>query len=276
MKAAIAGLMPFATAAVFVLGATVFSGCATNEGAAAQADDEATEVTAEPAADEAAEAEPRIPRPVHILPLGDSITQGGRTDREEYSYRYPLFCMLKEKGVDFDFIGSLKTGLHKNFKWPDCDGEPFDLDHEGHYGWKTAAVRDKLAGWMEGYPAPPDIALIHLGTNDQKAEDHKAAIVEPLKDIIAMLRKANPKVVVLVGHLNFNGGAALKIRPLVEEMAKEVSTEESPVVTVHIYKGWNEKPDHPETDTFDWAHPNPRGQKKMAAKWLEAMEPFLR
>ncbi len=214
-------------------------------------------------------------RTVRILPLGDSITQGGRTDRPEYTYRYPLFCRLTDAGVKFDFIGSMTTGLHKDFEWPDYKGVPFERDHQGHYGWKTAKVRDNLCEWMKTYPAPPDIALIHLGTNDQKAEDYTEAIVEPLRDIIEMLRQANPRVVVLVGHLNFNGGAALKIRPLVEKMAEEMNTEQSPVVTVHHYRGWEERPDQPDTDTFDWAHPNPKGQEKMAQKWFEAMKPYL-
>ena len=213
--------------------------------------------------------------PLRILPVGDSITQGGRADREEYTYRYPLFGLLTDAGVHFDFIGSLKVGLQPNATWPDYKGKPFDPDHEGHYGWKTAAVRDKLAEWMKTYPAPADIALIHLGTNDQNAPDHTVAVVEPLREMVKLLREKNPRVVVLIAHLNFNGGAALKIRPLVEALAKELDSEASPVKTVHMYQGWKENPKDPDTDTFDWAHPNPKGQRKMAEKWFEAMKPYL-
>ena len=108
---------------------------------------------------------------IRILPLGDSITQGGKRERQEYSYRFPLFCMLKDVKVKFDFIGSLKTGLHSDAKWPEYKGEKFDHDHEGHYGWKTKAVYEKLPQWMKKYPDGCDIALIHLGTNDQKSKD---------------------------------------------------------------------------------------------------------
>lgn len=212
---------------------------------------------------------------VRILPLGDSITQGGKKDRQEYTYRYPLFGLLKDAKVNFDFIGSMKTGLHSDAKWPAYKGENFDLDHEGHYGWKTGQVYEKLPGWMKKYPGGADIVLIHLGTNDQGSKDYSKDIVEPLKGIIKLLREKNSKVVVLVGHLNFNGGNALKIRPLVEKMAVEVSTEKSPVKTVHFYKGWKENPKQTGTDTFDWAHPNQQGQKKMADKWFKAMKPFL-
>jgi acyl-CoA thioesterase-1 len=94
--------------------------------------------------------------------------------------------------------------------------------------------------------------------------------------MIALLRAKNPRVVVLVGHLAFNGGAALKIRPLVEAMARELDTPASPVVTVAHYTGWRENPDATDFDTFDWAHPNPRGQQKMAEKWFAAMTPHLK
>jgi lysophospholipase L1-like esterase len=213
--------------------------------------------------------------PIRILPLGDSITQGGRQGRPEYSYRYPLYYLLKDAGYNVGFVGSLTTGLNADFVWPDRTGVPFDLHHEGHYGWKTGAVRDHLREWMQTYAAAPDIALIHLGSNDQNETDYGQTVVQPLKEIVAMLRAKNPRVVVLVAHLDFNGGAALKIRPLVEQMAQEISTPESPVKTVAMYEGWHENPDAPDTDTFDWAHPNEQGQRKMAEKWFDAMRPYL-
>ena len=55
-----------------------------------------------------------------------------------------------------------------------------------------------------------------------------------------------------------------------------VITTKSPVITVHHYKGRIENPDKKNSDTFDWAHPNPRGQKKMAVKWYESMKPYLK
>lgn len=212
---------------------------------------------------------------INILPIGDSITQGGRRDRAEYTYRYPLFYKLKDAGYDVNFIGSLNSGLNPDAKWPDKNGIAFDLDHEGHYGWKTAAVCDKLAEWSTAWGATPDIALIHLGTNDQDSKDFNAAIVQPLKDMVTFLRTKNPRIAVLIGHLNFNGGSAVTIRPLVEAMAKEISTKESPVMTVVTYEGWIENPDQAGSDTFDWAHPNEQGQAKLADRWFAAMRPLL-
>jgi lysophospholipase L1-like esterase len=211
---------------------------------------------------------------INILCIGDSITQGGRNDRDEFTYRYPLFQMLTDAGIFFDFIGTRQQGLHPDFQWPNYKDKKFDPDHEGYYGAKTAYVRDQLKENLPKLP-PPDIALIHLGTNDQKADDYREAVLKPLKEIVDLLRNQNPQVKILIGHLNFNGGAALKIRPVVGEITK-YSKENSPIVTVDHYQGWHAKPDHPSTDTFDWAHPNPKGQRKMAEKWWDAMKPFIK
>ena len=212
---------------------------------------------------------------INILPLGDSITQGGKNDREEYTYRYPLFCMLKDAGVDFNFIGSLKTGLHANAKWPDYKGDAFDLDHEGHYGWKTAKVWENLEAWSKKWEAKPDIAIIHLGTNDQGAADYVKEVQEPMIKMIEFLRQQNPKVIILIAQLNMNSKGALAIRPLYDHIGNEMSTKESPIHIVHGYKGWHENPKHAESHTFDWAHPNPAGQKKMAEDWFAVLKTYL-
>ena len=212
---------------------------------------------------------------IDILPIGDSITQGGRADRAEYTYRYPLYYKLKDAGYDVNFIGSLRTGLSGDFKWPGKNGVAFDRDHEGHYGWKTAAVHDKLVEWSGTWGAAPDIALIHLGTNDRESKDYNADIAQSLKDMVTFLRTKNPRVAVLIGHLNFSDEQAVMIRKVVDATAKEISTKESPVMTVATYEGWNPDPAHVQSDTFDWAHPNERGQAKMADKWLAVMKPVL-
>ena len=34
-------------------------------------------------------------------------------------------------------------------------------------------------------------------------------------------------------------------------------------------------PKIPAADTFDWTHPNPKEQQKMAEKWFTSMKPHL-
>ena len=222
-------------------------------------------------------------RTINILAIGDSITHGGRTDpghEDEWTYRLPLQRMLLERGIAFDFVGTRTKGRDEGAVWPDpIPGIPFDPDHEAQYGAKTAVARDYLRTDLPQFD-PPDIVLIHLGTNNQGDPQnhgigHVEAIVDPLRQIICILRQRNPNIVILLGHLNFNHGNALLIRPLVEALAVEENTICSPVVTVHHYLGFNADPNHPEADTYDWAHPNPSGQEKMARHWFDALIPHL-
>lgn len=214
---------------------------------------------------------------VNILCLGDSITQGGRNDRDEFTYRLPLQRLLLEAGVGCDFIGSRTAGLHADAIWPEvAPGLPFDPDHEGYYGHKTAdAVSKMIDAWTPAGPAP-DIVLIHLGTNDQKNPPYDQTVKAPLAEAIAFLREQDPNVAILLGQLNFNDSpGAFRIMAEICELKKELNTQESPIVIVHHYRDWHEDPEDPDSDTFDWAHPNPQGQEKMAARWFEAMRPFL-
>ena len=216
--------------------------------------------------------------PLRILAVGDSITQGGKRDRPEYTYRLPLQQLLRREGIAYDFIGSRQAGLHEDATWPEvAEGVPFDPDHEGYYGQKTAKVCAQVEAAFASYETIPDVVLIHLGTNDQKAEDHRAAVAEPLRAFITFLRQQNPEVIILLGHLNFHDSeGANRIRPLVEALAAEMDREGSPVRTVHHYHGWLENPQEVYTDTFDWAHPNLKGQEKMARHWWAVLEPLLR
>lgn len=215
--------------------------------------------------------------PLRILALGDSITQGGKRQVKEYTYRLPLQMILHQEGVSYDFVGSRKVGLHEDASWPDvAEGAPFDPDHEGYYGNTTYNATSKAMEAYNSYDTPPDMVLVHLGTNDQRHGNFEKNVGDPLREFIRFIRSKNPEVVVLLGHLNFNDSeAADKIRVVVEEVAATLHREKSPVKTVHHYRGWIENPDEVYTDTYDWAHPNLKGQEKMARAWWEAMQPYM-
>ena len=154
---------------------------------------------------------------------------------------------------------------------------PFQPAHEGYYGGKTKDVVAKVkAAWNDKAPLP-DAFLIHLGTNDQDNQPHDETVKAPLRDLIEFIRGKNPKAVIFMGHLNLNYGANVhSIRKVVDELIGEMNTEASPVISVQHYKGWYERPgEEPKSDTYDWVHPNPQGQMKMAKAWFEAMKPYI-
>ena len=207
--------------------------------------------------------------PVRIIPIGDSVTEGGRVDRKEYTYRWPLARFLEDEGVCFEFIGSHSSGFDPQVRWP----KPRDSVHEGYYGATTSQVRDMLLGSLPALPAP-EIALVHLGTNDSPRAFGRDT-VRAMRDIVHLLREANPRVVILIGQIKLEAlrGAVVHLR--LARLAAMETTVLSPVVTVNQYSNWNSDPASREADTFDGVHPNLRGQRKMAEAWLSAMRPYL-
>jgi lysophospholipase L1-like esterase len=201
--------------------------------------------------------------PLRILCVGDSITQGGKENRMEFTYRLPLQDVLKRYGgVPFDFVGTRQAGVDAAAKWP----EDFDADHEGYYGAKTSEVRDRLRVSLQKLP-PPDIAIVHLGTNDL---DSPGSFVDPLKEIVTLMRARNPHVVVLIGQVMPHSWHARWARFNVDRMVDQINTATAPVVVVNHDEGWDD-----EKDTYDGIHPGPSGQYKMAIAWFSAMQPYL-
>jgi len=205
--------------------------------------------------------------PLKILFVGDSITVGGNRDRDESTYRVPLQTLIHTTGVAVDYVGTREEGLHREARWP----LGFDPHHEAYYGANTGYVRDQLRAHIGGFAAP-DIALVHLGTNDRDSSD----LIEPLEDIVRLLRARNPQVVVLVGQLTLHDWKAPWRRFRVNRMVDRLNAPESPVVAVKHFEDWVEDPRRAEANTYDRIHPNPRGQARMALAWFSALRPFLK
>ncbi len=208
------------------------------------------------------DALPRTPAPasaLRIMPLGDSITEGGH---EAATYRYYLQKDLEGDGVAVDFVGS-QSGVFR--------GKPrfgdFDLDHEGHWGWTTAEVLDRIDEWAPA--ARADVVLVHLGTNDFREDP--ALTPDNLSAIIDELRKANPDVVVFLARIIPSAGLPRErhaaLNDAIERMGREKSTARSPVEIVRQDDGFD-----PAVDTYDGTHPNDLGERKMAEQWFLAIE----
>ena len=224
--------------------------------------------------------------PVRILALGNSITQGEGRNRSVYpndtprdSYRRPLWQTLENEGCNVDFVGSYQT----NFKGP-APNPDFDLDHEGHWGWTADEILDgnpgaeagsgsgRLSEWLDGYT--PDVALVHLGSNDVFQGQSNASTIDDLNDIINQLRVDNPSVTILLAQLipadsPFNDEITALNRDIAT-LAQNKSIDSSPVILVNQNAGFNAR-----TDTYDNVHPNTIGEEKMAQKWADALLPLL-
>ena len=133
-------------------------------------------------------------RLIKVMPLGDSITEmRGGTD----SYRRTLWDMLvNQSGYSVDFVGG-QYGVRPT------SGDPlhwdYDLDHEGHSGFRADQIRDGLPGWVAD--ADPDVVLLHIGTNDLMQGQSVDDAIDEIGDLIDILRANNPNVAIVLAQI---------------------------------------------------------------------------
>lgn len=205
-----------------------------------------------------------------ILMVGDSITQGGNKTNE-YTYRYSLFKLLVDGQTCFDFIGTKTEPHRKIFTWPTYHGLPFDKHHQAYYGIKTA---DLLLRLQESLPSiePPDIVLLHIGTNDRKTDNIIKDFKLPLWHIIELLHQKSSDSQIYISLLNQKYDKKIKkIRTLIQDAVHHYNDKGYKIYAVDHSKDWKERPKKPNSDTIDWVHPNLFGQNKMAKDWYQAI-----
>jgi len=100
-----------------------------------------------------------LARSIRVMPLGDSITQGGYTINSQYvpgegGYRSFLLPWLKKKIPGLEAVGSLSDG-------PKSLSDP---RHEGHAGWRIDQIQNNIVDWLAEFK--PDVVLLMIGTND--------------------------------------------------------------------------------------------------------------
>ncbi|MGY2134617.1 SGNH/GDSL hydrolase family protein [Hymenobacter sp. HD11105] len=203
---------------------------------------------------------------VKIMPLGDSITQGSARYN---SYRRPLWLQLQQAQYDVNFVG----GRTQNEGGPPPNPD-FDLDHQGHWGWTTAMLLAETRQWAREHQ--PDIVLLHAGTNDCFSEKPVAEIRDNLGHLIDELRAGNPQVKVLLAQLiptappyEQLNAKITALNALLPALAQAKTSAPSPVVLVDHNTGFSRQANE---DFYDGAHPNARGEDKLAARWYQALQ----
>ncbi|MCP3935615.1 MAG: hypothetical protein GY708_09625 [Actinomycetia bacterium] len=207
---------------------------------------------------------------IHLI--GDSITEGG--------YRYELFKLMVDSDVRFDFVGSLGDPPEVIAdEYPSYRGQTFDSDHDGHPDLTTQAVADRMPMIMANIETP-DMALIHLGTNDYEGLpiDEIDSIIPTslaaMRTIVSELREANPDVQIFIAQIipmiSEFGPQNDYVRSLNAELAVLASTETSsasPILIVDMNTGFD------DGHLGDPWHPNRSGAIEIAQRWLAAIRP---
>jgi acyl-CoA thioesterase I len=189
-----------------------------------------------------------------ILALGDSITAGGKSFS---CYREFLVPELEKKG--FRFIGTAKDKTSA---------------HAGYGGRNTGFLRTRIGKFYTAHPA--DIVLIHAGHNNFAKNKPVPRVIADTEAIIQTILKINPNAMILLGQVITSG--KLPKYSYIPELNRELATLQTSlgktghhIVLVNHADGFDWK-----TDTVaDKVHPNAKGARKMAAKWLEALQPLL-
>lgn len=215
-----------------------------------------------------------VPSPlIKILPLGDSITCASKY---KLSYRYPLWKHLVDANKQVEFVGSqIHKGNGGRVSWETYKDLPFTPANEGHSGWRADQIlnglengKEKgLSTWLSGYN--PDIALIHLGTNDMYQKQTPESTRDEIEQIIAKLRGNNPEIKVLLARVvpMRTDASISRLNKLLAELALKLNLPNSPVASVDMYTGFNIETDMQK----DKIHPNASGEEKMAKRWFDAL-----
>ncbi len=213
-------------------------------------------------------AQPTVYR---IMPLGDSITQA---DIYHNSYRRPLWRLLNAANFAVDFVGSQTE--HYVPRASNAPNPDFDLDHEGHAGWRADQLEAQVAAWAA--QMLPDVVLLHVGTNDLMAQQTADSTRDELAAIIGKLRAANPSVIVLLAQIiPHNIPPEMGIAPVdalnarIAELAVALHTPQSPVIVVDMATGF----DATTMLDPDRIHPSLTGERLMALRWYDALRRVL-
>ncbi len=216
-------------------------------------------------------------KPVKIMPLGDSLTQGGDHNNSG-AYRKPLGEMLDEAGLTYEFVGS-----HNWSKENITNGQ---IMHSGYGGIQVLGLDKELEKMKD---CDPDIVLLMVGRNDNTNGITADTFTKLLYEkIISVLYKMFPDVTVYVGSIP---PTRRKVDGVGIEELGTASTDKALGVTYEATKAMVEEKKAAgdkiefvdmsaeasgltweDFDDKDTVHPLMSGYEKIATQWYNAIE----
>jgi len=191
---------------------------------------------------------------VDVMPLGDSITN-------RVGYRPTLYFDLIGQGYDVNFVGSrtdsVSTGSH-------------DRNHEGWSGFATTDIAANLNGWLAGNP--PEVILLHAGTNDIGAVSVAEAITG-LTSILDIVHAFDPGITVVLGQIINQQIFSQDVVEYNDQMVGLAQTKRAAGHKILLVDHENAL-SYPD-DMLDLEHPTDGGFAKMSGVWFDGMTEFL-
>lgn len=230
---------------------------------------------------------------VKIMPVGNSITAGEHYNypsiEDRTGYRKPLYEMLKSEGYSFDFVGSTTHGKRENTEnW-------YDWNSESYPGWTINSIADTVLKTLSIYK--PDILLMHVGTNGNNWNEKPEHLKKFLNGINNFAFHEDYQITILLALiLDFfeNNPEVAKYNKRVKKMVSEIEYDNIKIILVDMEKGagidYSDNTPDPSTGypggdmcgqkypgvDYDFAHPNDKGNFKMAQKWFNELKPYIK
>lgn len=194
---------------------------------------------------------------LRVYPLGDSITHGSTAAG---GYRSPLYEKLTALGYHVDMVGSTQEFADRILI------DAGERHHDGHSGWTISQIDQKVVSWLSRFE-PPDVILVHIGTNDFRGGVSNKRAIDQLDDLMTKLATTSPDSHLIVTNLMERAGSANRhieadFNPFVEEkIAGQVALGRN-VSFLDMRSAV------PISDMPDKLHPNKTGLIKMADAYL--------
>ena len=197
------------------------------------------------------------PRPIRIMPLGDSITHGYTTPA---GYRLRLAELLADEGWEADFVGSLEHGP-AGFA---------DAQHEGHGTFRIDRITAGVPAWVGR--AQPDVVLLMAGTNDLLGNFDPAGAPSRLDTLLDAIATAAPTASVLVASIppitDELCGCGSAVAPYNAAVRRVVAGRARAGYPVSFVDMSAVAADH----LPDGIHPDEEGHEKIADAWFRALD----
>ncbi|MCA9956647.1 MAG: hypothetical protein KC434_18085 [Anaerolineales bacterium] len=219
---------------------------------------------------------------VSIMMLGNSIARGKGTGPDpaeanyNYGFRYYLYNSMNVANYNFDFVGTLSSGV--------LSGLTFDFDHEGYAGILAEDLATQVPSSLSA--TQPDVILLHIGTNDvaQRSNGDYAADVADVTDILNAIDAYSTEAIVILAQIidqdrnasEYQTGAVATFNGLLATMAQERINAGDKLVLVDMYNAldYSLGGDMTHDEAYypnDWLHPTDSGYQKMAVVWQNAL-----
>ena len=205
--------------------------------------------------------------PLRVLIVGDSISQGSSGD---WTWRYRLWRHLTDAEVPVDLVGhrdDLYDNVAHQFGAHDYLEPAFDRDHAARWGMRLSDQERPIGELVTGYD--PDVMLVLLGDNDLSAGTSPHAVGDLLADLVYDARAVDPGIDIVMGK-DPRPHTQPKAMELNDEIVARAAQLDSPGSRVLVADPFTYAYDD-LTDTWDGAHPNARGELKIAAAFENAL-----